>query len=165
MAEPFLSSDPNAWMRPYWADLHRQSPFFRNLAPELQAIALAEAVEADHATKAAEIREWNPATRRAMLAGLDQGLRERHAAKETALWRVRKGERELQCLAVYLITGIDLRLLERGEIRRTELFAWAHVLTARARTWRQALERSGWREIQSEDARTQAAGGEAILSR
>lgn len=155
MAEPFLSSDPNAWMRPYWADLHRQSPFFPNLAPELQTIALAEAVEADHPTKASEIREWNPATRRAMLAGLDQGLRERHAAKQTELWRVRKGECALQCVAVYLITGIDLRLLEGGEIRRTELFEWAHFLKARAQRWREMLVKSGWRAIQPEDARTQ----------
>ena len=141
-------------MRSYWADLHRESPFFPNLAPELQAEALASAIEADHQAKAAEIREWNPATRRAMLAGLDQGLRERHATKVTELWRVRKGERELQCVAVYLINGIDLRLLEGGEIRRTELFEWAHVLQMRARGWRRELERSGWREIQSADART-----------
>ena len=40
--------------------------------------------------------------------------------QETELWRMRKGERELQCVAVYLTTGIDLRLLEAGEIRRTE---------------------------------------------
>ena len=61
---PFLSSDPNAWMRPYWAELHRQSSFFANLAPDLQIEQLALAVQPDHPAKAQEIREWNPSTPR-----------------------------------------------------------------------------------------------------
>src|SRR4051794_22378479 len=68
MADPFISSDPNAWLRPYWQRLHQQQSFFANLAPELQANALADALAADHPNTAAEIREWNATTRRAMLA-------------------------------------------------------------------------------------------------
>ena len=82
MADPFISSDPNAFLRPVWADLHRQT-FFTNLAPELQANALANAVAEDFPNKAAEIREWNAATRRAMLAVLDQKL---HENTQTSRW-------------------------------------------------------------------------------
>jgi hypothetical protein len=35
--------------------------------------------------------------------------------REMELWRVRKDGRELRCVAVYLLTGIDLRLMEDGE--------------------------------------------------
>lgn len=141
--DPLVLSDPNAWLRSYWADLHRQ-PFFANLAPDLQAAALADALEREHPAKAQEIREWNRATRLAMLAGLDQGLRERHASREVVLWTVRKRERQLTCVAVYLPTGIDLRLMECGEMRRTELFSWGHVLLGRARRWQAVLAESGW---------------------
>ena len=44
MADPFVSGDPNAWLRPYWQRLHQQQSFFANLAPELQANALADAL-------------------------------------------------------------------------------------------------------------------------
>jgi len=97
MSEPFISSDPNAWLRPYWQALHQQQSFFANLAPELQAKALADALEEDHPNHAAEVREWNAATRRAMIAVLDQALKERHADRQTELWRMTKGSREVTC--------------------------------------------------------------------
>jgi hypothetical protein len=146
----FVSSDPNAWLRPYWADLHQQ-PFFAQLAPELQAKALAEAVEHDHPATAAEIRAWNLVTRRAMLAVLDQALRERHAARETELWRVRKGDREVQCVAVYTTAGLDLRLLEAGEMLRTQLCGDAPRLRSLAAIWEKQLLTTGWSITHRED--------------
>jgi hypothetical protein len=143
MPEPFISSDPTAWLRHYWAELHLQ-PFFGNLAPELQSEQLARALEQEHPAVAQEIREWNPATRRAMLAVLDQALKERHAARTTELWRMRKGERELTCVAVYTAVGLDLRLLEAGEMLRTELCRDSPSLRGRAEDWRVALQRTGW---------------------
>ena len=134
--DPFVSSDPHAWLRPYWADLHRQHAFFGNLAPELQAAALADALDQDHPAKSAEIRAWSPVTTRAMLAVLDQALAERHTAKETELWRMSKGVREQRCIAVYVPSGIDLRLLEDGEIVRTELFHDGPAVVSTARRWR-----------------------------
>lgn len=136
--DPFVSSDPHAWLRPYWADLHRQHAFFRNLAPELQAAALADALAQNHPAKAAEIRAWNPVTTRAMLAVLDQALAERHTAKETELWRATKGGRERRCIAVHVPSGVDLRLLEDGEIVRTALFQAGPSAVATARRWRAA---------------------------
>jgi hypothetical protein len=41
--------------------------------------------------------------------------------REVELWRVRKGDRELLCIAVYLSTGIDVRLMEADGFRRTRL--------------------------------------------
>jgi hypothetical protein len=67
-----VSTSPHAWLLPFWADLKRQ-PFFARLAPELQSEAIAAALDADYPAKAAEIRDWNFATRRAMLAVLDMG--------------------------------------------------------------------------------------------
>ena len=134
--DPFVSSDPHAWLRPYWADLHRQHAFFGNLAPELQAAALADALAQDHAAKAAEIRAWSPTTTRAMLAVLDQALSERHNATETELWTATRGGRERRCVAVYVPRGIDLRLLVNGEIIRTELFEDGPSAVGAARRWR-----------------------------
>src|SRR4051794_17694465 len=142
--DPFISSDPNAFLRPYWAELHQQSPFFPNLAPELQAKALAEAVANDHPATAVAIREWNPATRRAMIAVLDQALKERHTARESELWRMRKGDRVLRCVSVYTAAGLDLRLFAGEEMFRTELCGSAPMLRARAESWRTQLNASGW---------------------
>src|SRR4051812_11788931 len=99
-----VSNNPHAWLLPYWSELKRQS-FFARLAPELQAGALAEALEADYPAKAREIREWNMTTRRAMLAVLEMALDARPATRETELWRVTKGRRYVRCVAVYTPGG------------------------------------------------------------
>src|SRR5690242_2306392 len=95
---PFVSSDPNAWLNSYWKRLHEEQPFFTNLAPELQAEALAKLVAEDHPNKATEIHEWNAVTRRAFIAGLDQALCEKKADRQIELWRMRKGGREVVCV-------------------------------------------------------------------
>ena len=69
-----ISNSPHRWLLPFWAELKRRA-FFDHLAPELQAEALAAALEADYPAKAQEIRGWNFATRRAMLAVLDMADR------------------------------------------------------------------------------------------
>ena len=58
---------------------------------------MADALEEDHPNQAAEVGEWNAATRRAMIAVLDQALKERHADRQTQLWRMTKGSREVTC--------------------------------------------------------------------
>jgi hypothetical protein len=60
-------------------------PSCANLSLEFKAAALASAIEHHHPGKAAEMRAWNLATRRAVLEGLDQGLVEGHASKVTEL--------------------------------------------------------------------------------
>jgi hypothetical protein len=76
----------------------------------LQAKALADAVQADYGAKAAEIRNSNHATAVAMLTWLDTVTRTRPRHRETELWWMRQDERECRCVAVYLPTGIDVRL-------------------------------------------------------
>jgi hypothetical protein len=47
------------------------------------------------------------------------GEREADPKREVELSRVRKGERELRCLAVYLPSGSDVQLIEGRDFRRT----------------------------------------------
>jgi hypothetical protein len=58
-----------------------------------------------------------------MLAMPDMLLTEKHTARELELWRMLRGEREVRCVAVYLPLGVDLRLIENGEVQRTQLAA------------------------------------------
>src|SRR5215207_1979873 len=93
-----VNPSPHAWLVPFWAQLKRQT-FFARLAPELQSEALAAALDADYPAKAQEVREWNFATCRAMLAGLDMLLTAGPTKRETELWRMQKGQREVRCVA------------------------------------------------------------------
>jgi hypothetical protein len=79
-----------------------------------------------------------------MLAVLDQAFKEMHADKQVELWRMRKAERELTCMAVYTLVGLDLRLLEGAEMLRSHLCQGAPTLLARARQWQKALRGEGW---------------------
>jgi hypothetical protein len=56
-----------------------------------------------------------------MLTWLDTETHTRPRHRETELWRLRKGEREIRCVAVYLPTGIDVRVFIGDEMERTRL--------------------------------------------
>jgi hypothetical protein len=58
--------------------------------------------------------------------------------------RPREDERHPRCLAVYLPTGIDLRLMEGDEFRRTQLLKDGPAVEARAEEWRAKLREKGW---------------------
>jgi hypothetical protein len=67
----------------------------------------------DYPTKAAKLREIEDLpTERAVLGSLANVVYDRPAQREVELWRVRKAHRELRCLAVYLPTDIDVKLME-----------------------------------------------------
>lgn len=138
-----LSPDPNAWLYPYFSALRRTHGFAR-LAPVLQARALADAVQEDYPAKAVEIREWNRATLEAMLLWLDTVTANRPRYRESELWRMRKGDRELQCVAVYLPNGVDVRLLERDEMLRTRLATDALSAQGVSAEWARTLRGVGW---------------------
>ena len=107
-----LSSDPHAWLRPSYAAL-RSHPAFLQFAPATQFEALVKAVEREHASKARRRFIMGPLpAQRALLTRLQSMLDQKETAAPFELWHVRKGERQLRCVAVYLPTGIDLRLLE-----------------------------------------------------
>lgn len=64
--------------------------------------------------------------------------------REVELWRVRKEEWELRCVAVYLPSGIDVRLMEGDDFRRTRHVRDAIECTALSDQWKQKLTAVGW---------------------
>ena len=139
----FISSDPHAWMRPYYeAVAARES--FSHLAQSHQFELLVEAIARDYPAKAALMREWNAASQRATLGVFANVVYSTPAAREVELWRVAKDGRELRCLAVCMPTGIDLRLMEGEDFRRTQLLKDGPTVEARAEEWRGKLAGKGW---------------------
>ena len=68
-------------------------------------------------TRATELRDSDATTGSAILGWLHDVTSQKPAAKEVELFRVQKGDRELRGIAVYLPTGIDLRLMERRRVQ------------------------------------------------
>jgi hypothetical protein len=89
--------------------------------------------------------EWSPGAQRALLGWLASMIaQESHPSREVELWWVRKAERELRSVAVYLATGIDVRLLEATDFRRTQLVKDAPAVEELAGKWQRALIERGW---------------------
>ena len=129
---------------PVYAGL-RADTRFGLLSPAHQFEALASAVDKESPTKGAAMREWSPDAQMAMLKWLGDVTQEHpNPTNQVELWRVRKGERELRCLAVYLSSGIDLRLFEGADFRRTQLVHDSPEVTALSDKWRTALVECGW---------------------
>jgi hypothetical protein len=146
-----LSSDPHAWLRLYFEQLRQDDPQFARLAPSLQFEALYAAVRSDQPGRAEGMRDWSVAARHALLKWLADVVAERKPTRDERLWSITKGNRRLDCLAVYLPSGIDLRLMEGTEFRRTELFREASTLKARADEWRKAMFERGWIPVPESD--------------
>ena len=118
---------------------------FGLLSPAHQFEALAKAVEEDSPAKAATMREWSPAAQIGLLGWLEDAVREHpNPISEVELWRVRKGDRELHCLAVYLPSGIDVRLMEGDNFRRTQLVRDAPATEIVSKEWNAKLMGAGW---------------------
>lgn len=144
---PFVSSDPHAWLYPIYAGLRADTRFgLRSLAHQFEA--LASVVEKESPTKGASMREWSPDAQLAMLKWLTDMIYEQaNPTNAIELWRVRKGERELRCVALYLPIGIDLRLFEGADFRRTQLVRDAIESTAVSDGWKRKLEDHDWRPV------------------
>ncbi len=71
-------------------------------------------------------------------------LEQKETAARVELWRVRKGDRQLHLVAVYLPNGIDARLMEGADFRRTQLCPDALAVEALSHLWREALTARGW---------------------
>jgi hypothetical protein len=140
----FVSSDPHAWLYPIYARLRADSKFGL-LSPAHQFDALASAVENESPMKGASMREWSSDAQVAMLKWLSDVTSERpNPTNEIELWRVRKGERELRCVVLYLPTGIDVRLFEGADFRRTQLVRDAIESTAVSDDWKRKLLEREW---------------------
>jgi hypothetical protein len=106
-----LSSDPHAWLRPCFAAL-KADPAYHTLAMPLRFLALCDLVAVEHPERAAWMRQWSPAAQEGTLRWLESATKEKPAVTELELWTVKKDRRTLRCVARYLPSGIDLRLLE-----------------------------------------------------
>jgi hypothetical protein len=137
-----LSSGPHAWLYTLFARLSKDRTF-RLLSPSHQFELLRGAVALEHPAKAAAMNEWSPATRDGLLLHLANTVRQESAVETMELWRVRKGERELSCVTRYLPTGIDVRLLEGDDFRRTQLCRDAPAVEALASRWKSKLLEAG----------------------
>ena len=142
-APMLLTSDPHAWLRPYFAALAQDHTFAR-LAPSIQFSTLCDALAPEHPAKAAQIREWSPAAQTGTLRWLATVIKECPPVSEVVLWTVRKGERELRCVVRYLPTRLDLRLTKSDDFHRTELHRDADAANAKADEWKTALMERGW---------------------
>ena len=71
-------------------------------------------------------------------------VEQKASAEPIELWRVRKGDRDLRCVVHYLPTGIDVRLLEGDDFRRTQLVRDAPETEKLSQGWRAALIERGW---------------------
>ncbi len=139
-----LTSDPLAWLRPIWRRLVADSRF-RLRSPESQFAALFEAVRESAPHHAARMPEYSPATVQALLRHLDANLdTEAAQSVRSKLWTATLRNRTLDCVAVYLPSGIDVRLLEGEDFRRTQLTRTAPEASYCADRWRVELERVGW---------------------
>jgi len=120
-------------MRVYYEELASLAGFAL-LAPSLRFDMLVEAIAREYPTGAAKMREWDGLTQRASSP----------AAREVELWRVHKDSRELRCLAVYMPTGLDLRLMEGEDFRRTQLLKDGPAVEGLAEEWQAKLRAAGW---------------------
>jgi hypothetical protein len=142
---PFISSDPHAWIRPYHEAVASREGF-SHLAPSDQFELFVEAIAKDYPAKATQMREWNAATQWATLAVFANVVYSTPAPREVEFWRVAKDSRELRCLAVYMPTGINLRLMAGGDFRRTQLLGDGPAVQALAEQWQRSCRWQGGRE-------------------
>ena len=141
-----VSVDPYAWLKPIFARL-AADPAFGRLAPAHQYAELCRAAAEHSAPKAASMREWDAEAQRALLKHLADSVDELPNPNDRVeLWRVHKNARTLRCVAVYLSHGVDLRLMEAEDFRRTELIRLPELVEARAAEWKTALLEKAWSE-------------------
>lgn len=77
-----LTSDPHAWLRPYYARLRERSAFAQ-FSPQHQFEQLVEAVAREYPSKAARMREWTPAAQHALLNHLASMVDQGQSAEQT----------------------------------------------------------------------------------
>jgi hypothetical protein len=120
-AVPFVSSDPDPWMRPHYETVASREGFAVLPIP-IPFATRVNAIAQEHPSKAAKLREIDDLPwQRAILGSLAHVIYSRPAQREVEPWRMAKDSRELRCITRYLPTGIDLRLMEGEDFRRTQL--------------------------------------------
>jgi hypothetical protein len=85
-----VSSDPHRWLLSYYAAL-RSRPEVATFAPSIQFQDLVQAIDAEHPSRAATMREWSIAAQHGLLLHLAAMHEQGETAEPFALWQVRKG--------------------------------------------------------------------------
>lgn len=143
MATRHLCTSHYAWLAVYYCQLRRVDSF-NELSPGLRVSALAAAVGRDYPARAREILEWNGTTRSAMLGVLDDLTTHKQIAREVMLWSASRSSDTLECVAVYLPQGIDLRVLTNGQTLRTLLLTENNLAGHQSASWRLEFSALGW---------------------
>ena len=140
---PFVSSDPDAWMRPYYEAVASQEGFALLPIP-IQFAALVDAIAQDHPSRAAKLREFDDLpSQRAILGSLTRIVYPRPAQREIELWRVVNDSRELRCIA----RTCRLELICASWKARTSGARNCSEMALRCRSWR----RSGVQSCAAQD--------------
>jgi len=90
------------------------------------------------------MREYNTETKRAILRHLASAESLRPGPAHVELWRLQKDARELSCIAAFLPNGVDVRMLEGGEMRRTQLVKDGPHAEGLAAGWKSKAQTTGW---------------------
>ena len=140
-----VTSDPHAWLRPIYARL-KADPSFNQLSPTHQFQLLRQAVAEHHPEQAAQMAEWSTAAQESLLDRLaTMTEHDTPPAAVSLLWTVQQHNRQLRCVAQYLSTGLDLRLLQGQNFVRTQLCRTAREAHEVSEKWLAALLERGWR--------------------
>jgi hypothetical protein len=162
------SSDPHAWLRPFFAGLQK-NPAFNQSARAHQFAQLCNALSVDHPVEAEEMRHWSNAAQNALLAQLatapgEPPVVEKPSFIETApvieqappsadlsakelsyVWRATKDLVEMHCVLQFLPGGTDVWLFEGDNVQRTKPCRDAGDAMTLAEQWRKEMIAAGWK--------------------
>ena len=79
-----LTSDPHAWLRPYYVAVKNDGAFWMLAGPQ-RFEALCGAVEDEYPRRAGSMREWSPAAKQGILGWLESVTKEKPAVQEVEL--------------------------------------------------------------------------------
>lgn len=138
-----ISSDAHAFLRPLYRRLAADRSF-QMLADQMQFDRLVVAAAEMSERHASLMRDYNADTRVALLRHLAKAESLQPGREQVELWVMAKADRELRCVAVYLPNGVDVRVFESGDMRRTQLTKDGPQTEALAQAWRTKAETAGW---------------------
>ena len=118
-----VSSDPHAFLRPIYRQLAADRTFHL-LAEQHQYDRLVEAAAQVSERHAAAMREYSPAAKAAILRHLAKAESMGSGQRHVELWRLRKGGRELVCIAALSQFAAFRSLPSDGSISNPSFAHW-----------------------------------------
>jgi hypothetical protein len=125
---------------------------FRLLSTSHQFELLRAEVALEHPARDAAMDEWTPAVKDGLLLHLANTVEQSPPTDTIELRRVTKrSSRETSLGTRYLPTGIDLRLFEGNDFRRTQLCRDAPAVESLYDEWLAASIERGWQPVNTTD--------------